>query len=217
MNRGVQHPSEVQLALLAGGDLGFWQRRQTEGHISGCSRCRTELEALRAGRDAFQAAVSAMPSGVDWPVMAEEMTANIHVGLAAGECIAGFEKSAKPVKPRLVWNAALVLACATMVVVCALWLNLPRAEWNHLVSAIGQVRWGRIGMPVRDLASAQEGVILEVSPAWIQLKESGGTLSLLHPRTDGVTTSISMPGSAGARYVDADSGQVTINKVYYEQ
>ena len=105
-----------------------------------------------------------------------------------------------------------------MVVVCALWLNLPRAEWGHLVSALGQVRWNRIRMPVRDLASAQEGVILEVSPAWIQLKEGTGTLSLLHPRVDGVTTSISMPpGSAGARYVDADSGQVTINKVYYEQ
>jgi hypothetical protein len=215
--RETRHPSETQLALLAGGDLGWWERRGIARHVEGCARCREELEALREGREAFRQGASESPAGIDWAGLSEEMTANIHVGLAAGECIAGFEKSANPAKPKLVWNAALVLACATVVVVCALWLDLPRTEWNHLMGALGQVRWSRIGRPVEGMIAAQEGVVLEASPAWIQLKENGATMSLLHPRVDGVTTTISTPGSAGARYVDDESGQVTINQVYYEQ
>ena len=36
----------------------------------------------------------------------------------------------------------------------------------------------------------------------------------MHPHSDAVTVSVSMQGSVGVRYVDADTGQVTTNKVY---
>ena len=39
----------------------------------------------------------------------------------------------------------------------------------------------------------------------------------MHPHSDGGTVSINMQESAGVRYVDADSGQVTTNRVYYAQ
>ena len=42
-------------------------------------------------------------------------------------------------------------------------------------------------------------------------------LSLLHPQAGGGTVSMNTQDSAAVRYVDADSGQVTINKVYYAQ
>jgi hypothetical protein len=64
---------------------------------------------------------------------------------------------------------------------------------------------------------APDEVVLEASRSSIQVRENGGTLSLMHPRSDGVTISVNMQGSAGARYVDSDTGQVTINRVYYAQ
>ena len=39
----------------------------------------------------------------------------------------------------------------------------------------------------------------------------------MHPHSDGATVSVSMQGSAGVRFVDADTGQVTTNKVYYAE
>jgi hypothetical protein len=60
-------------------------------------------------------------------------------------------------------------------------------------------------------------VMLEASSSAIEVKENGRTMMLTHPRSDGGTVSISMKGSAGVRYVDADTGQVTINKVYYAE
>jgi hypothetical protein len=39
----------------------------------------------------------------------------------------------------------------------------------------------------------------------------------LIPHSDGATVSASVLGSAGVRFVDADTGQVTTNKVYYAE
>jgi hypothetical protein len=39
----------------------------------------------------------------------------------------------------------------------------------------------------------------------------------LIPHSDGATVSVSIDGSAGVRFVDADTGQVTTNQVYYAQ
>jgi hypothetical protein len=64
---------------------------------------------------------------------------------------------------------------------------------------------------------AQDDVMLEASSSAIEVKENGRTMMLTHPRSDGVTVSINMRGSAGVRYVDNDTGQVTTNKVYYAE
>ncbi len=66
-------------------------------------------------------------------------------------------------------------------------------------------------------AGAPEEVVVEASSSGIQVKENGRTLSLMQPRSDGATVSVSMQGSAGVRFVDADTGQVTTNKVYYAE
>jgi hypothetical protein len=101
-----------------------------------------------------------------------------------------------------------------VVFVTAFWTSLPREQAQHLTAALQKIFAGQTG---RHAAVSQDDVMLEASTSAIQVKENGRTMMLTHPRSDGVTVSISMRGSAGVRYVDDDTGQVTTNKVYYAE
>jgi hypothetical protein len=212
----MKHPSEIQLALFAGRELGLWDRWRVSRHVSGCSNCASEVEALRTVRGEVRNLTAELPENLNWTQLAEEMRGNIRVGLAAGEAIARFDKPALGVRPRhLGWNAAMVIACATVVFAAAFWINLPPQQADHLLSAFRRIRAERIGAPVRGAdAAAMEGVVLEASGSALAVSENGRTLSLMHPHADAVTVSVSMRGSVDVRYVDADTGQVTTNKVY---
>ena len=219
----MRHPGEIELALFAGGDLGhtgvgLWKRWTLGRHVSGCDECGRTVQELQSGRAKIRELAADMPDGLNWSRLTDEMTGNIRVGLAAGECIAGFEKSPR-VKSGLVANAAMVLAGATVIAVSALWIELPKQETDHLIGALRGIRFERIGKVIRGApirASLQtSGVVLEASPFSIGIKENGGALTLLHPQ--GATISVSMQGSAGVRYIDADTDQVTTNRVYYAQ
>jgi hypothetical protein len=172
------------------------------------------VQALRAAREQVREVTAELPENLNWNQLAEEMTANVRVGLAAGEAIARFDRPSLAGRPRLGWNAALVVACATVVFGAAFWINLPRPQMDHLLSAIGRIRTERIGKLVQHAAVGTEDVMLEGSSSSLDLSQNGRTLSLMHPRSDAVTVSVSMRGSVGVRYVDADTGQVTTNKVY---
>ena len=210
----MRHPNEVQLALFAGGDLGLWDRWQVKRHVSHCSTCESEIAALRSASEQVREAAPDLPKDLNWNRLAEEMTGNIRVGLAAGEAIARFDRPLPRVRPmRLGWNAALVLACATVVFVTAFWTSLPREQAQHLTSAMQKIFSGA----GRHGAVSQDDAVLEASSSSIEVKENGRTMMLMHPRSDGVTVSINMRGSAGVRYVDADTGQVTTTKVYYAE
>jgi hypothetical protein len=211
----MSHPNQVQLALLAGGDLAFWDRWRVNRHVSNCSACANEAQALRAARGQVREVTAALPENLNWSPLAEEMTANIRVGLAAGEAIARFDRPALRGRSRhLGWNAALVVACATVVFAAAFWINLPRPQMDHLLSALRGVRTDRIGKLVQHPAAGSAEVMLEASSFSLDLSQNGRMLSLTHPPSDAVTVSVSMRGSVGVRYVDADTGQVTTNKVY---
>ncbi len=211
----MKHPNEIQLALFAGGDLGAWDRWRVKRHVSRCANCESEVEALRLGSEQVREVAAELPKDLNWNRLAEEMTGNIRVGLAAGEAIAGFDKPPVAARPRrLGWNAAMVLACATVVFVTAFWMNLPQQQADHLMSALRRIAAGPAGQrPVL----TPESVVLEASSSSIEVTENGRTMSFLRPRSDNVTVSVSMKGSAGVRYVDADTGQVTTNKVYYAE
>jgi hypothetical protein len=214
----MRHPSEVQLALFAGGDLGgLWQRWSVSRHVSRCAQCQGEIASHRAGAEQLQALTGELPKDLNWNRLAEEMTGNIRVGLAAGEAIARFDRPSGARPLRLGWNAALVLSCATAVFVAAFWISLPRPQAEHLANALGRIRTERIGKFVEPHAATSHEVVLEASSSTLQVKEDGAAMSLLHPHSDGVTVSVSMHGSAAVRYVDADTGQVTTNKVYYAE
>jgi hypothetical protein len=209
------HPDEAQLALFAGGDLGRWDRWQVRRHVSRCADCSREVAAFRTVSEHAREAAPELPKDINWNRLAEDMTGNIRVGLAAGEAIARFDRPVARVRPaRLGLNAALVLACATVVFVAAFWTSLPREQAQHLSAALQKIFNGQTG---RRPVVSQDDVMLEASSSAIEVKENGRTMMLTHPRSDGVTVSINMRGSAGVRYVDDDTGQVTTNKVYYAE
>ncbi len=208
--RQTIHPGETRLALYAGGDLGFWEKHRVRSHVSRCSQCRTEVRAFHSVEEAWTDQPAVTPLDANFARLAQEMTGNIRVGLAAGECIAGFEKTVA--KPRPFHHAALALIAVSLIVCATLWLNLPRRQMDHLMSALGQVQ-----DRVRPAAPVPDVVVIEASPSSIQVKTNNHALSLLHPQSGGGTVSMNTQDSAAVRYVDADSGQVTINKVYYAQ
>src|ERR1035441_4668430 len=211
----MKHANQVQLALLAGGELGLLDRRRIGRHAAGCAGWAGGGEGLGAAREQVREVTAELPENLNWNQLAEEMTANVRVGLAAGEAIARFDKPSLVGRPRhLGWNAAMVVACATVVFGAAFWINLPRPQMDHLLSALKRVRTERIGKLVQHPAVATEDVMLEASSLSLDLSQNGRTLSLMHPHSDAVTVSVSMRGSMGVRYVDADTGQVTTNKVY---
>ena len=184
------HPNEIQLSLYAGGDVNLLERIRTGLHVRGCESCRAEVESLQRGRTELRRAADELPANLNWERLAAEMTGNIRVGLAAGECVA-------PVlgkSDRMGWRAAAVLASGTALIMTAWWLNIP---------------------PAKHMAANGNGVRLEATAAGIEMKQNGGALVLLNPNAgSGSTVFVSTPGSLRARYVNAETGQVTINNVY---
>jgi hypothetical protein len=213
----MKHLSDVRIALLAGCELGRCERWLAERHIARCPDCRSELAGLRAVLSEIRelsAQMTDLPNNLTWTRLSQEITGNIRVGLAAGEAIALFDKPA-PSKPRLGWNAAWVMAAATAIFAVAFWISLPSQQADNLLAALKRIRTERIGMFVHPAPPAPGEAVVEASSSGIQVEENGRTLSLLHPVSDSATVSVSMEGSAGVRFVDADTGQVTTNKVYY--
>ncbi len=216
------HPGQTQIALFAGGDLRRWERWRVARHVSRCAACRGQVQALGEARSQLRELaaempnpVSELPNGFNWNRLAEEMTGNIRVGLAAGEAIALFDKPVR-LKPRLKWHAALVIMGAAMIFGIAFWSSLPPQQAGHLVTSLKRIRAERIGTLLHPGAASAEGIVLEASSSGIQVRENGSAMSLM-THSDGATVSVSMHGSAGVRFVDTDTGQVTTNKVYYAE
>jgi hypothetical protein len=188
----MNHPSEVDLALYAGGELRAWSRWRVGYHVARCPQCLREVEAFRGGAEWVRETASELPSDLHWSRLAAEMKANIRVGLAAGACVGPVE----PRPQRLALRVMAALASIVLVVVSGWWLHLPEPRVAPSVQA--------------------GGVVLEATPEGIELKEEDRALTLLHPASDAVVLSVSAQGSLRARYVDAETGQVTINNVYVQ-
>jgi len=220
----MRHPAQAQIALFTGGDLGRWERWRVARHMARCAECRHEAQALRDASSQLRELTHQtpdLPNGLNWNRLADEMTGNIRVGLAAGEAIALFDKPLRS-RHRLGWNAALVALGATVIFGVAFWTSLPPQQAEHLLASLQRIRTERIGTLLHSATAttgaglSSEEVILEASSSSIQVRENGRAMSLI-PHSDGATVSVSMHGSAGVRFVDADTGQVTTNKVYYAE
>jgi hypothetical protein len=141
---------------------------------------------------------------MDWNRLAAEMTANIRVGLAAGECVA--TAPARPKHPA--WRPAMAVLGLMAVVVAGWWMNFPIEQRQSLSRGIASIWNGDPRVP------ADPSVYLEMNRAGIQLKENGSAMTLLHPSGTPSVISVSTQGSMRARYVDSDTGQITITNVY---
>jgi hypothetical protein len=196
----MTHPSQSTLALYAGRDLGWFAARRAERHVVRCRECRETVEAFGALHDDL-VAFSDMPA-IPWSRLAPEMRANIRLGLAAGECVRGASSSGS-----LAWMSGMRGAWAgvCMVALLAAGLFLERST------------------PPVPPVTADGSMVLRATANGIELNQGGQSLSLLHTRQDQkpgsppeVTYSAGAQGSMRARYVDPDTGNVTINNVYVQ-
>jgi hypothetical protein len=200
----TRHVIETDLALYATGDLPFWQSALANLHVRRCDECRDLLEALRADRKELRRSVNELPANVDWDQLAAEMTANIRVGLAAGECVTPREHKVAAIS----WRPAAIAAGLVMLMAGAWWLNIPRTDTEAIGRAIRNMATGR------RVPQEERGPVVGASSSGVEVLENGGRMGIeqsgLHP----VMYSVSTQGSASARYVDQDTGQVTITAVY---
>jgi hypothetical protein len=186
----MRHPNQAALALLAGGDLGLVARWKAERHVAHCDRCRREVAAHQELRDALPD-LGEIPE-VSWIPLAAEMKANIRLGLTAGECV----RLAKPPLRETAWftrgRAVVAFASAAVLLVAGLVLERPAPR------------------------AFSDVVVVQATPNGIQVRGAGQSLGLMHQGARDVTYSVGAQGSMRARYVDPETGLVTINNVYVE-
>ncbi len=206
----MTHPAQTDLALYATRDLPLWRRPLMRLHLAGCASCRSWVAAFDSDRESIRRLATEMPAGVNWDRMAAEMSANVRVGLEAGECVATRVR-----RPALGtgWRVAAASAGIAVLLVSAWWLNMPRADSVALGRAVQKIAqagpWHSNG-----LAPDDRGPTVEVSASGIQLQQNGGTLGMSQGQQRPINVTLSVQGSARARYIDADTGQVTITGVY---
>ena len=107
------------------------------------------------------------------------------------------------------WRVAGAAAGFTVLLVAAWWLNMPKGE----SAALGRAMKA-IVQPVRRGVLNDEGATVEASASGIEVRENGGRLGLFQHGVRPATVSLSLQGTARARYIDSDTGQVTITSVY---
>lgn len=183
----MRHPNQATLALHAGGDLGSFARWRTERHLARCEHCRAEVAAF----DEIRAIIPELAETpeIPWNRLAVEMKANIRLGLSAGECV----RAGKPLRESPMFTGArAVVAFASILVL--------------LVT----------GLVLEHPAPSEYGVVVQATSKGIQVREGKQALSLLNTGADDVTYSVGAQGSLRARYVDPETGYVTINTVNAE-
>jgi anti-sigma factor RsiW len=206
----MNHIPETDLALYVSGDLSLLRRAAVSFHVRQCERCRGRVTVYRADREETRKIASELPAGVNWDRLAAEMSANIRVGLAAGECVARKPERKKPV---VSWRPAAIAAGIVGVLTAAWWLNMPPGTTDELGRAMSAIWHGRGS--VAGIANQDRGPTVVLTPLGIELRENDNALGGSQD-TVPVAVSGSMQGSASARYVNADTGQMTITSVYVQ-
>jgi hypothetical protein len=206
----MTHPLQSELALYSTGDLPLWRRPLVRMHLTGCDACRSWVAAFESDRESIRRLASEMPQSLNWDRLAAEMSANVRVGLEAGECVA-----TRVHKPTFStgWRVAAASAGVAILLVSAWWLNMPRADSVALGRAMQRLAQ-KGPWHLSDLDLEDRGPTVEVSASGIQLEQNGGTLGMSKGQERPVNVTLSVQGSARARYIDADTGQVTITGVY---
>lgn len=212
----AKHPDEASLALFATGDLGFWERVQTGLHVNRCADCRAVVADYREDRSELAGSLEELPDGLDWDRLSAEMTANIHLGLEAGECVTPREGTAHAAGTNdvdswwtPVWRPAAVVAGAVLLLGSAWWLNIPQGDADRL----GRVATAIFGTPV---PMEETGPILEAADGNIELHENGASWGIRQDGAEQVTTEVSLSESVSGTYVDDDTFQVTIATVHVQ-
>ena len=196
----MRHPNKGDLALYAGGDLSLLAGLKTRLHVTRCAECRAEVECFAATSQELRTQAAELPEGLDWDHLAAEMRANIKLGLEAGSIAGRVMDEPRRAQEPLGWRATFVLAAGTLVIITGWFLHV--SPQDHAKLAL--------------VTPPALGISIEATQAGVELKENGSAMTLRAPDSQPVLLTISSEGSVNARYVDSETGQVTINNVSFE-
>jgi len=207
MSAGGTHLSNATtetLALFSRGDLPWLERWKIRRHVRGCNTCEEEISRFRFAteelkREAAAQTLTGFEAIADWTRLEREMLGNIAVGVSAARCIDHVGRR------RGVFLAKAAAAAGMLVLFVGGWfVHIPPEQNRHLLSSFRRL--------MGEGPAQQAGSVLRATPDGISVRAQGATLTILHPRS----AVVSMSGASvmGARYVDEDSGEVTITSVY---
>lgn len=203
----MKHPSIDKLALYAGGELPWLTRWSLYRHIGACEQCQAEIAAFRdssaAARQEFEE--EDLPAGIQWDRLSAEMRANIHLGLEASEAISAY---APPADSRLAvgppqgmsWRMAALATGFVILLSIGYWLNASKKS-EQLAAMRGP-----------------DPIVAEASERGVGMSDGNKGMELQGPASNqrAAIVAVSTQGSAGAQYVDEETGQITVNNVYVE-
>jgi len=197
------HPSIEILGLYAAGDLPFLLRLRTAKHVRECADCERQVLSFRSSRaelrrEAEGQILTGFEAIADWHALERDMLGNIRVGVAASRCIEKVGRHRK-LTSRIAWAAGM-----TALFVGGWFTRIPAEDNQRIVSALRRA----VGLEQPQFY----GTVVRSTPGGIAVGAQGATLTMFHPES--AVISMSGPSSVTARYVDDDSGQVTITNVY---
>ncbi len=192
------HFSDAELALASSGDPGWRRRLAIWLHVRRCQECASAIEEYRGVRSELQRSAATMEMGeAAWLELEGEMKANIRLGLSAGRIV--------DTRPGLVevmgaeaagWRAAVVLATLTVVLAGGWLLKRP-------IPGAADAAW--------------QPVVAEANAEGVGFYEGQSGLMLLGPERESSVMLAGTAGGARARFIDAETGQVTIHHVALEE
>lgn len=198
------HPDLRDLALFSHGDLPLKNRWRVGRHVKRCPDCEQQVALFRSAqaelkREAKTETLTGFEAIADWQRLEREMLGNIGVGLAAARCIENVGR-----KRAILYRIAFALGLTGLFV--AGWLtHIPLEQTDHLFASLHR-------LVTLDRQSHPSGIVLRTTPDGIAVGAQGSTLTILHPAS--AIVSLSGASAVSARYIDDDTGEVTITKVY---
>jgi hypothetical protein len=187
----TKHPSETELALLAGEDAPLLSRFRLRRHVRDCAPCQDTVSGfvmLRSALAADRLVTDHIPE-IDWERLSAEMTANIHLGLEAGDCV-------RTSRSERFWNPRLAVAFGSLAILLGAGIAL------------------RAPAPAPRAPQVARASILESTGAGLALRSGESSLTLLNHHGSVADQTVSTQGEIRASYVEG--GAVTFNAVYLE-
>lgn len=197
------HPAPGTLALFSCGDLPWREMWRLRRHVNRCEQCEQTVAEFRAAktelrREAQSETLTAFEAIADWATLEREMLGNIAVGVAAARCIDKVKRG------RSLLIKGAVFAGLTALFVGGWVTHIPKEQTLHLAASLRRIA----GLERPQISGTQ----LKTTPDGIAVRTQGATLTIMHPPS--AVISLAGPSSVSARYVDEETGQVTITKVY---
>src|SRR5579871_1488291 len=178
----MHHPTETDLALYAGNDLGRFARMRVDWHLRTCGKCQQEVTEFSFQR--AETVRSAAEPDVNWGRLAAEMKANIRLGLEAGECIAPFQPMRRVPSP-WAWVSLATAALFALIAGGEIWLTHP---WSP---------GGDANATAKLATTVPPEVVLEIKDSGIQMRNGASVTNELRNNSRGDVVQRERPGGCG--------------------